>query len=186
MPATKRGASTRELRVDRHHFHRRELLASLHQPDLGGQRGPGAAGEQQRRDDRTELAHQGQCHQQAERLGRAVARQRVVALQRQHEADRQARRRDDDQRVVADRVDLGRSQVEAAQVADGTFFSRFDEEERAVAQPAQHFERRRPAQRRAVTNSASPSMRAAAPSRSSAIGRAPGSGTAPDRRARRG
>ena len=52
---------------------------------------------------------------QAERFGRAVGDQRVVHLQRQHEADGQARGQDDDQRAVADGVDLRHHQAEAAQ-----------------------------------------------------------------------
>jgi hypothetical protein len=34
-------------RVDRHHLHGAELLAGLHQADLGGERGAGPAGEEQ-------------------------------------------------------------------------------------------------------------------------------------------
>ena len=110
MPPRKRGASTRTLRVDGHHLHRRELLAGLHQADLGRERRAGAAGKQQRSDHRPELAHQRQVDDQAERLGRAVGDERVVHLQRQHEADRQARRQDDDQRPVADRMHLRHDQ----------------------------------------------------------------------------
>ena len=103
------------LRVDRHHVHRRELLARLHQADLGGERRAGAAGEKQRRDDRPELARQREVDDQAERLGGAVGDERVVHLQRQDEADREPGGEDDDQREVADRVDLGDDQVGPAQ-----------------------------------------------------------------------
>ena len=92
MPPMKRGASTRALRVDGHQLHRGELLAGLHQADLGGQRGAGAAGEQQRGDHRAEFAHQRQVDDQAQAFGGAVGDERVVHLQRQHEADRQAGR----------------------------------------------------------------------------------------------
>jgi hypothetical protein len=62
---------------------------------------------------RPELAHQAQRDQQAERFGRAVALQRVVHLQPQHEADEQARHADDGQRVVAQEMDLVAHQPEA-------------------------------------------------------------------------
>jgi hypothetical protein len=64
MPPRKRGASTRCLGVDGHQLHRGQLLAGLHQADLGRQRGAGAAGEQQRGDHRAELAHQRQVDDQ--------------------------------------------------------------------------------------------------------------------------
>ena len=95
-------------RVDRHHLHRRDLLGRLHQADLGGDRRAGAAGEQQARHHRAELAHQRQRHQHAERLGGAEALQRLVALQREHHADEQARHQDDDERQHAGEVDLAR------------------------------------------------------------------------------
>ena len=49
----------------------------------------------------------------AERLRRAVALQRVVALQAEHHADEQARHQDDDQRQHAGEVDLAHGQAEA-------------------------------------------------------------------------
>ena len=119
MPAEKARREHAALRVDRHHVHRRELLAGLHQADLGGQRGAGAAGEQQRGHDRPELAHQRQVDDQAERLGGAVGDQRVVPLQRQHEADGQPRSDDDHQRKIADRVDLVDHEVRAGAAPPG-------------------------------------------------------------------
>ncbi len=55
-------------RVDRHHFHRRQLLAGLHQTDLGGERRARASREQQPGHDRPELAHERQRDEQPEGL----------------------------------------------------------------------------------------------------------------------
>jgi hypothetical protein len=60
-----------------------------------------------------EFAHQAQRNQQAERLGRAVALQRVIHLQPQHEADEQPRHADDRERVVAQEMDLVAHEAEA-------------------------------------------------------------------------
>ena len=67
--------------------------------------------------------------------------QRVVHLQRQHEADRQPGGHDDDQREVADRVDLRHDQVGAAQRGRHVA-QQVDEEEGVVAERPQHLERR--------------------------------------------
>ena len=128
------------LRVDRHHVHRRELLAGLHQADLGGERRAGAAREEQRGDDRPELARQREVDDQPERLGRAVGDERVVHLQRQHEADREPRGEDDDERQVADRVDLRDDEVRPTQRRRAGA-QELDEEGGVVAEDAQHLER---------------------------------------------
>jgi hypothetical protein len=114
MPASS-GIASRAATIDRHHFHRGQLLAGLHQADLGRQRRAGAPGEQQRRHDRAELAHQRQRDQQPQGLGRAVALQGVVALQSQHETDEQPGHRDDRQGPVADDVQLLEDQPRATQ-----------------------------------------------------------------------
>ena len=62
-------------RIDRHDLHRGELIGGAHQADLGGQRGAGAAGEQQRRDHRPQLLQQPERGGRAERLLRAEALQ---------------------------------------------------------------------------------------------------------------
>ncbi len=100
-------------RVDRHHLHRRELLGRLHEADLGGDRRAGAAREQQARDHRPQFAHQRQRDQDPELLVGAVALERLVALQRQHHADEQARHQDDDQRQHAGEVDLAQREMDA-------------------------------------------------------------------------
>ena len=146
MPPMKRGASTRLFGSIAIMLHRRELLAGLHQADLGRQRGAGAAGEQQRRDDRPELAHQRQVDDQAERLGGAVGDERVVHLQRQHEADRQARGDDDDQRAgCRSRGSARRRGTKPAQRRRAGA-QQVDEEVRVMAQDAQDLERARPSQ----------------------------------------
>ena len=79
-------------RVHRHHLHRRELIGGAHQPDLGGQRGAGAAGEQQRGEHRAELLEQRQRGGEAERLLGTEALQQREAQQPQHHADEQPAR----------------------------------------------------------------------------------------------
>jgi len=127
-------------RIDRHHVHRRELLAGLHEPDLGRERRAGAAGKKQCRDDRPELAREREIDDQPERLRRTVGDQRVVHLQREHEADRQARGEDDHERQVADRVDLRDDQVGPAH-GRRAGAQDVEEEGRVVAEDAQQLER---------------------------------------------
>src|SRR5260221_9318820 len=114
--------------TDRHHLHRGELLGGFHQPDLRGDRGAGAAREQQTRHHRTELAHQRQRDQHAERFGGAEALQRLIALQREHHADEQPRHQDDDEREHAGEVDLGDGQPEAPQRRAGMQHEEGEEE----------------------------------------------------------
>ena len=102
-------------RVDGHELHRRQLLAGLHEADLGGERGAGAAGEEQRSDHRPEFTHQRQVDDETQVLGRAVGHQRVIHLQGQHEAHGRARGQDDGQRAVTDGVHLRHYEAEAAQ-----------------------------------------------------------------------
>ncbi len=113
------------------------MLAGLHEADLGGERGAGAPGEEQPGDDRTELAHQREVDDQPERLGRAVGDQRVVHLQREHEADRQPRGDDDEQREVADRVHLRDDEIGPPQ-RDRHVAQQIDEEEGVMAKRLQH------------------------------------------------
>ena len=91
-------------------------------------------------DDRPELAHQRQVDDQTERFGRTVGDQRVVHLQRQHEADREARGKDDDQRQVADGMDLRDHQVRPAQRRRQAA-QQLDEEESVVAEGPQDSQR---------------------------------------------
>ena len=102
-------------RIDRHHLHRGKLLRRLHEADLGGDRAARAAREQQAGDDRPQLAHQRQRDQDAERLGGAVALQHVVALQREHHPDEQARHQDDHERQHAGEIDLAQREPDALQ-----------------------------------------------------------------------
>ncbi len=53
-----------------------------------------------------ELADQAEADHRAERIGGAEARQRVVALQAEHGADRRAAQADDDQREHAELEEL--------------------------------------------------------------------------------
>ena len=100
-PPRKRGTTTRRIGIDRHHFHRRQLVGGAHQTDLRGERRTRAPCEQQRRDDRTELAHQADRRRRAERFLRAEPPQELKSLQPQHHADEQARQHDDDERQRA-------------------------------------------------------------------------------------
>jgi hypothetical protein len=136
-------------RVHRHHLHGGELLAGLHQADLGGERGAGAAGEQQRRDHRPQLAHQRQVDDQPERLRGAIGDQRVVHLQRQHEAHGQARRQDDDQRAVAHGMDLVHHQAEAGE-GHRHVRQQVGEEDGGAAEAVQHTQRARTDEREQV------------------------------------
>ena len=102
-------------RVHGHHLHRRQLLAGLHQADLGGQRRARAARKQKRGHHGPQFTHQAQGHQQAQRLGRAVTLQRVIPLQTQHKTNEEPRDGNDGQRVVAEKKDLVAHQTEAAQ-----------------------------------------------------------------------
>ena len=87
-----------------------------------------------------ELARQRQVDDQAERLRGAVGDERVVHLQREHEADREPRGDDDDQREVADRMDLRDDQVGPAQRRRAGA-QQVDEEGGVVAEDAQQLER---------------------------------------------
>src|SRR6185369_12193040 len=79
-----------------------ELLGGLHRADLGGDRRAGASGREKRRQHGTKLADQAQADDRAERVFRAEAHQRRVALQAQHHADGDARDADDQDRQHAD------------------------------------------------------------------------------------
>ena len=79
-----------------------ELLGGDHRADLGRGRRAGAAGGEQRRQHRPELADEAQADDRAERLLGAEAHQRVVALQAEHHADGQAADADDHQREHAE------------------------------------------------------------------------------------
>jgi len=100
------------LRVDRHHLHRGQLFAGLHQSDLGvsdvparpANSSPVTTGPSSRTSDSA-------TSRPSDSRG-AVAAERVIALEREHESDRQSGGRNDDQRIVADRVDLRDGQVE--------------------------------------------------------------------------
>ena len=89
-------------RIDRHHAQPVELLGDHHRADLGRGRRAGASGDQQRRKHRPQLANEAEADDGAERVGGAEADQRVVALQPEHRADRDAAQADDDQRQHAE------------------------------------------------------------------------------------
>ena len=105
-------------RVHRHHFHDADLFAGLHQANLGSERSAGTPGKQQCRDHRPQFAHQAQCHQQTQRFRRAVTLQGVVTLQAKNETDKQARHRNDGQRVIAKEVNLIANQAKAPEAAE--------------------------------------------------------------------
>src|SRR5690606_38443735 len=92
--------------IDRHDFHGGNLFARLHQADFGGQRSARPSGKQQGGDHRPKLTRERERHQQAQRFFGAVAVQRVIALQPQHKTHEQARYGNDQQRIIADEMDL--------------------------------------------------------------------------------
>ena len=96
-----------------------ELVGGAHQTEFRGERRPGPAGEQQRRDHRPELLQQRERGTGAERVLGPEALQQVVALQAEHHADEQAAGHDDDQRQRARVVDLLDDQPEAQQRTGG-------------------------------------------------------------------
>ena len=174
MPPRKRGASTRLLGSTAIMSIAASCSPAFIRPISAVSDVPARPAKSSAGDDRPELAHQRQVDDQAERLGGAVGDERVVHLQRQHEADRQARGEDDDQREVADRVDLRDDQVGPAQRRRAGA-QQLDEEERVVAEDAQHLERalRRAARSRPVIAPAPPSRAALKRTpKSSASGRA--------------
>jgi hypothetical protein len=67
-PPQKRGRDDTRQGVDGHHLHRGQLLGRLHEADLGRHRASGAARKQQAGHDRAKLAHEGQSHEDAERI----------------------------------------------------------------------------------------------------------------------
>ena len=93
-----------------------------------------------------------QRDQQAQRLLRAVLVQRVIALQAQHEADEQAGHRDDDQRIIADEVNLLASPVAAG--ATSRAEARSNAKKVRVAKPTFASEFAQPTSERAETSSA--------------------------------
>jgi hypothetical protein len=101
---------------------------------------PARPGKQQACDHRPQFAHQRQVDDQAQAFGRAIGHQRVVHLQRQHKAHRQARGHDDDQRAVADGMHLRHDQAEAPQRCRHCH-QQIQEEERRMAPAAELFQR---------------------------------------------
>ena len=114
-PPQKRGATTRASGSTAIISIADELLGRLHEADLGGDRAAGAAREQQTRDHRARARAPATAPTStpSDSVG-AVALQRVVALQRQHHADEQARHEDDDERQHAGEIDLAQREAEAA------------------------------------------------------------------------
>ena len=100
------GVTTKCDRVDRHHAQAVELLGGDHGADLRRRGRAGAAGGEQRRQHRAELADEAQADDRAERLRGAEADQRVVALQAEHHADGGAAHADDDERQHAELEEL--------------------------------------------------------------------------------
>ena len=92
--------------IDPHHLHGGDLLARAHEADLGGERRARAAGKEKRRHHGSEFTHEGKRHQHPKGLFAAVAHERVVALQTEHEAHEEARDGDDEKRPVAEKVNL--------------------------------------------------------------------------------
>ena len=68
-------------RVDAEHLQRVELLADLARAEVGGDRGAAHAGQDDRRDERRELADRGQHEEPAEPVDRAEQDQEVARLQ---------------------------------------------------------------------------------------------------------
>src|SRR6185437_2324851 len=104
-------------RVDGHHFHGRDLVGGAHQADLGGDRGTGAPGKQQRRHHRAEFAIHRQRHHHAGRRGATEDRQYVVELQHQHHADEQAADHDDGEAHRAHKPELADGLAQIAPAA---------------------------------------------------------------------
>ena len=100
-PPRNRGTTTRWIGIDRHHFHRRQLVGGAHQSQLRGQRRARAAGEQQRGHHRTQLLDQADGRGSAQRLLGAETLQQLKTLQTEHHADEQSGEHDDDQRQRA-------------------------------------------------------------------------------------
>src|SRR5690606_30210733 len=92
--------------IDGHQAQGLDLVGGAHQGELGGDRGAGAADEQQGGEHRREFAVQAQADQHADLVGGAVGLQRAVAEQGQRQADEGAADGDDGQRARADLVDL--------------------------------------------------------------------------------
>jgi hypothetical protein len=67
---------------------------------------PARPGDEQRREHRPELAHERETHHRAERALGAEPRQRHIALEAEHRADRRTRQAHDRERQHADVVDL--------------------------------------------------------------------------------
>ena len=115
------------------------MFTRLHQTNFCGEGSSGSPCEQQACDNWTQLAHQRQVDNQAQRLGGAINHQRVIHLQRQHKAHRQTGRQNDQQRAVAHGMDLGHNEVGAAQSRAGGL-EEAPEKQRSVPQRAQQVE----------------------------------------------
>ncbi len=71
-------------RVDAEHLQRVELLADLARAEVGGDRGAGGAGDDDRADEGRELAHDGEHEEAAHAVERAEEREEVGRLQARH------------------------------------------------------------------------------------------------------
>src|SRR5262249_5542972 len=112
-------------------------LRRHHGADLGRRRGARAAGDQERSENRTELAHQAQPDDRAERLRRAEALERVVPLESEHHADRETADADDEEREDAELVELVDDAADAPRRCDG-IAGDLDEERRHAAEIGHH------------------------------------------------
>src|SRR5262249_43012953 len=127
--------------IDRHHAQPVELLGGDHGADLGRRGRAGASGHQERGQHRTELAHQAQTDERAQRLRGAEALERVVALEAEHHADGQPADADDEQREEAQLVDLVDHVAQAPRRRDG-IARHLEQEEPHGAEIADHARRR--------------------------------------------
>jgi len=72
-----------------------------------------------RRHHRSQFAHQRERDQHAERLLGAITLEGIVALQAKHETDEHSGHGDDDQRIVAEKIDLFNGQPETPEAGAG-------------------------------------------------------------------
>ena len=89
-------------RVDAHDVERLDFLRDFHRAQLGGDGGAGAADDDDRRDERPDLAQDGKRDEIGHQIGRAQLGELARALDGQHDAEKKIRQRDGRHRGDAD------------------------------------------------------------------------------------
>ena len=97
-----RGVTRKRTGIEPHRRQRVDLLVDPHRADLGGERGAGAPGEQDRGHQRAELAQHAEADQVGDEDLGAEALHRHRRLEREDHAEQERDQRDDRQRVGAD------------------------------------------------------------------------------------